>query len=136
MVQVEVNQLEEAKTKEMEDLRKNLLKVTNEAALTVLGLNNELSLLERQYVMCHNECLKWEMQLAEIRNCISEKQLEEEKLIDALFQIYRLLLRHSGQETKHCRTDVEHLFDTIKEEVTILEGVLEIAKEKLKPILK
>ncbi|KAL5290617.1 CCDC42 family protein [Megaselia abdita] len=134
LVQVEVNMHEENKTKEMEDLRKNLLRVTNEAALTVLGLNNELSQMERQYVMCRNECLKWEMTLTEIRNSISEKQLEEERLIDALFQMYRLLLRHSGRDAKYCRTDVENLFDVIREEVDILEQVLKIAKQELTPI--
>lgn len=126
--------LEEIKTNEMEDLRKNLLRVTNEAALTVLGLNNELSLMERQYVMCRNECLKWELKLTEIRNNISEKQLEEEKLVDALFQMYRLVLRHSGKDAKYCRTDVEHLFDTVREEVSIMEQVLKIAQEHLTPL--
>lgn len=134
MVQVEVNALEESKAKEVEDLRKNLLHVTNEAALTVLGLNNELSQMERQYVICRNECLKWELTLADIRDSISEKQLEEERLVDALFQMYRLVLRLSGKDAKYCRTDVEHLFDIIKEEVHIIEQVLKIAEQELTPI--
>lgn len=133
MVQVEVNMLEESKTNEMEDIRKNLLHVTNEAALTVLGLNNELSQMERQYVMCRNECLKWELTLTQVRDSIAEKQLEEERLVDALFQMYRLVLRHSHRDAKYCRTDVENLFDVIKEEVHILEQVLKIASEELTP---
>lgn len=126
--------LEDKKTKEMEDLRKNLLRVTNEAALTVLGLNNELSQMERQYVMCRNECLKWELILSEIRDRIAEKQLEEERLVDALFQMYRLVLRHNGKDAKHCRTDIEHLFDCIKEEAHVLEKVLKIASRELTPL--
>lgn len=133
-VQVEVNMLEENKTTEMEDIRKNLLRVTNEAALTVLGLNNELSQMERQYEAYRNECLKWESTLTEVRNTISERELEEERIVDSLFQMYRLLLRHTGKESKYCRTDIQRLFDNIKEEVHILEQVLEIAKKELTPV--
>lgn len=46
IAQVEIVEMEELKIKEIEDMRQKMVQATNDAALTVMGLNNELSELE------------------------------------------------------------------------------------------
>ena len=44
--QVEIAEMEKGKVKEIEEMRENMVTATNTAALTVMGLNNELAELE------------------------------------------------------------------------------------------
>lgn len=46
IAQVEIAEMEEEKIRAIEEMREKMVKATNEAALTVMGLNNELSELE------------------------------------------------------------------------------------------
>lgn len=46
IAQVEIAEMEEEKIRAIEDMREKMVKATNEAALTVMGLNNELAELE------------------------------------------------------------------------------------------
>lgn len=46
IAQVEISEIEQEKIKSIENMRQEMVKATNEAALTVMGLNNELAELE------------------------------------------------------------------------------------------
>lgn len=46
IAQVEIGEMEEEKIKAIEVMRSKMVQATNEAALTVMGLNNELAALE------------------------------------------------------------------------------------------
>lgn len=46
IAQVEIVEMEEIKIKEIERMREKMVQATNDASLTVMGLNNELSELE------------------------------------------------------------------------------------------
>lgn len=133
LVQYEVQLYQEEKNEEIENLRKKMIELSKESALTVLGLNNELSFMDKQYQHYRNECLKWERILSKAQDKIAEKQLEAERMRDAIYQMYVLLRRTTGRFPYILRTDSENLFDAIKEEVCVLEEVLKLAKKKLKP---
>ena len=126
-VQVEVNEIVTNKLLELEEIRNSLARFSNEAALAVLGMNNELSKIQRQYDEYHNECLEKEMTLTRVRDTIANNQLETETLIDAVAQIYRLLCRHQGSNPKHLRVNIEQITDSICEEMKLLEDVLHYA---------
>lgn len=46
IAQVEIGEMEEGTIKKIEEMRENMVQATNEAALTVMGLDNELADLE------------------------------------------------------------------------------------------
>lgn len=46
IAQVEIGEMEEEKIRSIEMMRSKMVHATNEAALTVMGLNNELAALE------------------------------------------------------------------------------------------
>lgn len=46
IAQVEIGEMEEGTNKKIEEMREKMVQATNEAALTVMGLDNELADLE------------------------------------------------------------------------------------------
>lgn len=46
IAQVEIGEMEEGTIKKIEEMREKMVQATNEAALTVMGLDNELADLE------------------------------------------------------------------------------------------
>lgn len=48
IAQVEIIEMEESTIKKIEEMREKMVQATNEAALTVMGLDNELADLEVQ----------------------------------------------------------------------------------------
>lgn len=77
LAQVEISQLGQQKLGEIEDMRKRMLKLTNEAALTVLGLKNDLSRLERSYNEFRVLGQKWEKILARGKLAISANYMNK-----------------------------------------------------------
>lgn len=122
--------MEDDKCKQMSDMLKELVKVTNDSAFLVLGMNNELTRLERTYSNLQTECRKWESTLTTVFNSIAEHSLTRERILDGIYQLYGLLCRRSGTSMDLCRTDVAPMLDFIKEEVWILRAVLEKLEKK------
>ncbi|XP_030377382.1 uncharacterized protein LOC115626223 [Scaptodrosophila lebanonensis] len=130
LAQVEINNLEQQKTQEIEEMRKQMVKITNEAALTVLGLKNDLARLERSYNQSRSLCLKWEKILAGVKDSISTNYLAKERTLDAVNVLYRLLCRRRDMEPTYMRSDVENCMDFIKEEVELLKAILKQFEER------
>lgn len=129
-VQQEVSVMEEEKCNQMSDMLKELVKVTNNSAFMVLGMNNELTQMERTYINLQTECRKWEATLATVFNSIAEHSLTRERILDGIYQLYGLLCRRSEVSMSLCRGDVALMLDFIKEEVWILRAVLEKLEKK------
>lgn len=122
--------MEEEKCNKMSDMLKELVKITNDSAFLVLGMNNELTQMERTYVNLQTECRKWEATLATVFTNIAEHNLTRERILDGVYQLYGLLCRRSGTSMDLCRVDVGKMLDFIKEEICILRAVVEKLEEK------
>lgn len=94
---MEISQLDQQKLGEIEDMRKRMLKLTNEAALTVLGLKNDLSRLERSYNEFRVLGQKWEKILAKSKMAISSNFMNRYRTVDAVSTLFRMLCRRGGE---------------------------------------
>jgi len=130
-------------------MRQRMVQITNEAALSVLGLKNDLARLERSYNESRMQCLRWEKILAITKDAINNSYMEKERTIDAITNLHRILCRRRGEILKcqdkriayiwsefiitiffadipffAARGDFGKLLDSIKNEVEILTGVM------------
>ncbi|XP_039959966.1 kinetochore protein Nuf2-like [Bactrocera tryoni] len=124
LAQVEISRLEQEKFMEIEEMRKRMVKVTNEAALTVLGLKNDLAELERSYNKARSECLHWERILANAKDCVATNELNKDRALDGIRDIYRMLRRRQGRDPLFQRHEVEKELDFIKDEIELLKEVV------------
>ncbi|XP_030377385.1 uncharacterized protein LOC115626226 [Scaptodrosophila lebanonensis] len=124
LAQVEINKLEMQKIQEIEEMRKTMLKVTNEAALTVLGLKNDLAKLERSYNNSRTMCLKMEKILGTTKDTVTMNDLDKDRTLDCVQILYRLLCKRRDIDASFSRRDVESSMDFIKREVELLVRVL------------
>ncbi|XP_052851080.1 uncharacterized protein LOC128261426 isoform X2 [Drosophila gunungcola] len=124
LAQVEINKLEHQKLLEIESMRQRMVQITNEAALTVLGLKNDLARLERSYNESRVQCLRWEKILASTKDAINNSYMDKERTIDAITNLHRILCRRRDIPSSSARGDLVKLLDSIKNEVEILTGVL------------
>lgn len=97
LAQVEINDLKNTKLQEIEDMRMLMVKITNEAALTVLGLKNDLAKLERSYNQSRALGLKWEKTLNACKDAVSINELDKERALDSIQILYRMLCRRRGE---------------------------------------
>ncbi|KAH8377950.1 hypothetical protein KR093_008057 [Drosophila rubida] len=97
LAQMEINELKMQKLQEIEDMRQHMVKITSEAALTVLGLKNDLSVVERTYNNSRAQCLKWEKILEVTKDTIATHYLEKQRTKDAVNALYVTLCRRRGK---------------------------------------
>lgn len=100
LAQVEINELGAQKLKEIEEMRQRMVQLTSEAALTVLGLKNDLARLERSYVHSRATCLKWEKILSACKDATISYNLDKERMFDGIQILYRLLCKRRGMPWK------------------------------------
>ncbi|XP_017042725.1 uncharacterized protein LOC108089120 isoform X2 [Drosophila ficusphila] len=132
LAQVEINKLEHEKLVEIENMRQRMVQITNEAALTVLGLKNDLARLERSYNESRVQCLRWEKILADTKDEISNSYMNKERTIDAISNLHRILCRRRDIPFTSARLELGKMLDSIKNEVEILTGVLkQVEKESM-----
>ncbi|XP_068145883.1 cilia- and flagella-associated protein 73-like [Drosophila tropicalis] len=124
LAQVEIRDLEEKKLQEIEEMRQQMVKVTNEAALTVLGLKNDLSRLERSYNQSRVLCLKWEKILTNTKDTIANNAMDKERTLDAINMLYRTLCQRRDVLPSIPRSEVEPQLDYIKTEIEVLNAIL------------
>lgn len=97
LAQVEINDLENKKLQEIEEMRLRMVKITNEAALTVLGLKNDLAKLERSYNQSRALGLRWETTLSLCKDTIANNDLDKDRALDGLQILYRMLCKRRGE---------------------------------------
>lgn len=97
LAQVEISQLEQQKLQEIEKMRQRMVQITNEAALSVLGLKNDLARLERSYNESRVQCLRWEKILANSKDAITNSFMDKDRTLDAINNLYRILCRRRGE---------------------------------------
>ncbi|XP_023172561.1 uncharacterized protein LOC111600597 [Drosophila hydei] len=124
LAQVEINELENTKLQEIEEMRLRMVKITNEAALTVLGLKNDLAKLERSYNQSRALGLRWEKTLSLCKDTISNNDLDKDRALDGLQILYRMLCKRRDIDAHYNRRDVEKSVDFIKREIELLTLVL------------
>lgn len=94
LAQVEIQNLEYEKLGEIEEIRKTMVKVTNEAALMMLGLKNELSSLERAYLEARGQCRRWERVIGKTKQLLDENNLETVRTLSGIDHMYHMLTKH------------------------------------------
>ncbi|EDV98726.1 uncharacterized protein LOC6566849 [Drosophila grimshawi] len=124
LAQVEITELENKKLQEIEEMRKRMVKITNEAALTVLGLKNDLAKLERSYNESRALGLKWEKTLSICKDTVRSNDLDKERALDGIQIIYRMLCKRRDIDATFNRREVEKCLDFIKREFELLTLVL------------
>ncbi|KAH8274057.1 hypothetical protein KR044_009423 [Drosophila immigrans] len=124
LAQVEINELEVQKLQEIEQMRQHMVKITSEAALTVLGLKNDLSIVERSYNESRALCLKWEKILEATKDVIAAHYLEKQRNIDAVHSLYLMLCRRRNIVPDIRRRNMGQILDFIKRELDLLQELL------------
>ncbi|EDW57724.1 coiled-coil domain-containing protein 42 like-2 [Drosophila virilis] len=124
LAQLEISELENKKLQEIEAMRQHMVKITNEAALAVLGLKNDLSKLERSYNESRALCYRWEKILAHTKDVIAANYLEKQRSMDAIDTLYHILCRRRNLAPDIWRKNIEGQLDFIKIELEILQGML------------
>lgn len=129
LAQVEISRLEQEKIQEIEQMRKRMVKVTNEAALTVLGLKNDLAELERSYNQARTECSKWEKIMANAKDTVANHDLNKDRALDGIHYMYRLLCkRRSMMCIKYFTKMSQILFGELK--ISLLRQMFSILFKK------
>ncbi|XP_061400048.1 coiled-coil domain-containing protein 42 like-2-like [Musca vetustissima] len=126
LAQVEISRLEQEKLQEIEEMRQRMVKLTNEAALTVLGLKNDLAELERSYNQARAECSKWEKIMANAKDTVATHDLNKDRALDGIHYMYRLLCKRRNMDPLYQRNEIEKQLDYIKDEIELL---IEVNKE-------
>ncbi|XP_055378546.1 uncharacterized protein LOC129610161 [Condylostylus longicornis] len=131
LAQTEIAELEQEKIKSIEDMRQKMVKATNDAELTILGLTTHLTELERAYNDARSESFKWEKLMATTKDCIAENELTCDRVMDAIQNMYKILCKRNEIDPEYKREDIESILDFIKDEVEILQTVVKICHQKL-----
>lgn len=131
LAQVEISEMEQSKIKSIEEMKQEMVNATNDAAMTIMGLNNELAELERGYNIAQAENLKWEKILSETKNYISDNKLKSIRLIDSIHGLYNMLIKRNGEKKVISPENYEEILDYIKEELQILQEIVRLSSAKI-----
>ncbi|KAH8244771.1 hypothetical protein KR032_000024 [Drosophila birchii] len=129
LAQVEINQLKSQKLNEIEEMRQRMVQITSEAALTVLGLKNDLARLERSYVHSRAMCLKWEKCLGACKDAPANYTLDKDRMMDGIQILYRLLCRRRDMVSYLHRNEIDRILGFVMGEITLLSSVLRQLEE-------
>jgi len=144
LAQVEINKLESLKLNEIEEMRQRMVQITSDAALTVLGLKNDLARLDRSYVNSRATCLKWEKILSTCKDTTSHYNLDKERMLDGIQILYRMLCKRRGESLNSCDLviscinlflidivpsyhsyEIDHIMTFAMREISLLSAVLQ-----------
>jgi hypothetical protein len=131
LAQVEISDMQQEKIQSIEKMRQDMVTATDTAALTVMGLANELAGLERCYRNAKTKSLKWERVLATTKNFIADNELTTNRLLDSIQHLYNLLSKRAGDDIVHSRENPEAMLDYIKEETEILQKVVRLSQQQM-----
>lgn len=131
LAQVEISEMEQSKIKSIEEMKQEMVNATNDAAMTIMGLNNELAELEKGYNIAQAENLKWEKILSETKNYISNNKLKSIRLIDSIHGLYNMLIQRNGDKKVISPENYEEILDYIKEELQILQEIVRLSSVKI-----
>ncbi|XP_041451203.1 uncharacterized protein LOC111079098 [Drosophila obscura] len=124
LAQVEISQLQNQKLEEIEKMRKRMVQLTSEAALTVLGLKNDLGRMERSYNQARQTCLKWEKILSSCKDVIANNNLDKERSLDCIVSLYRMLCKRRGIKPSLRAYEMPLILDFIRREVSLWNEVI------------
>ncbi|XP_001356279.1 uncharacterized protein [Drosophila pseudoobscura] len=124
LAQVEISQLQLQKLEEIENMRNRMLLMTNEAALTVLGLKNDLGRMERSYSQARQTCLKWEKILTSCKDVIANNNLDKECSMECILTLYKMICKRRGIKPSLRSYEMPLILDFIKYEVDLWNDVL------------
>ncbi|XP_034666946.1 cilia- and flagella-associated protein 73-like [Drosophila subobscura] len=124
LAQVEISQVQSHKIEEIEQMRQRMLQVTSKAALTVLGLRNDLGRLERSYNQARQTCLQWETILSSCKDVIANNNLDKERSIDCLVTLYKMLCKRRDIKPSLRTYEMPLILDFIKRELSLWNDVI------------
>ncbi|EDV54674.1 uncharacterized protein LOC6549452 [Drosophila erecta] len=125
LAQVEINKLESQKLNEIEEMRQRMVQITSDAALTVLGLKNDLARLDRSYVNSRATCLKWEKILSVCKDTTSLYNLDKERMFDGIQILYRMLCKRRDIVPSYHSYEIDKILSFIMREMSLLSSVLQ-----------
>ncbi|KAH8282320.1 hypothetical protein KR054_006865 [Drosophila jambulina] len=125
LAQLEITQLKNQKLHEIEEMRQRMVQITSEAALTVLGLKNDLARLERSYVHSRAQCLKWEKSLSACKDFPSNYNLDKDRMFDGIQVLYRMLCKRRDLVPSHHSYEIDTIMKFVMDEINILSSVLQ-----------
>lgn len=131
VAQVEISEMDLEKVNAIEKMRQAMIKATNEAALTVMGLTNELADLEMNYNLAQSVAEKWEKILSTTKNFISDNELKTFQLIDSIRHLYNVLATRNGEEQRIESSKYEEMLDYIKDELEILQSIVNVSHNRM-----
>lgn len=123
LAQLEITNLDNQKLYEIEQMRRRMIQLTNEASLTILGLKNNLTELERSYNHSRTLCSKWEKILSNCKHALAEQFLHKYRAKYAIRHMYHLLCKRRGSD-EYSKRSIEDQLDVIKEEVELMQEIL------------
>ncbi|XP_017069643.2 uncharacterized protein LOC108106905 [Drosophila eugracilis] len=125
LAQVEITELENQKLHEVEVMRQRMVQITSDAALTVLGLKNDLARLDRSYVNSRATCLKWEKILSTCKDATSNYNLDKERMHDGIQILYRMLCKRRDIVPSYHSHDIDKILTFAMREISLLSSVLQ-----------
>ncbi|XP_055920227.1 eukaryotic translation initiation factor 3 subunit A-like [Eupeodes corollae] len=130
LAQKEIAEMEKEKYKDIESKRAEMAKIASEAALKTLGFMNELTQMEKEYKSARSDCLKWEKVLADVKDSIAEDELTKKRMFDGIHLMYRDLCKRRGINPYHKKLNIEKQLDFIRDEIEILQKVVNGCRQK------
>ncbi|KAH8255637.1 hypothetical protein KR038_007728 [Drosophila bunnanda] len=124
LAQVEINQLKSQKLNEIEEMRQRMVQITSDAALTVLGLKNDLARLERSYVHSRAMCLKWEKCLSACKDAPAKFTLDKDRMMDGILILYRILCKRRDMVPCLHGYELDRILSFVMHEINLLSSVL------------
>lgn len=97
LAQIEIDDIQPQIVSDVKEMQQNMTQAVNEAALTVMGIINELDLLERRYLTSRAQCLMWERRLVEARDIIADNETTRLCLFEQIKLIYLILCKRRGK---------------------------------------
>ena len=89
------------------------------------------SFSQRSYKEAKTETLKWEKVLQTTKDHISGSELQTISLVDSIQHLYTLLATRNNDKVKFKRFDVGNQLDYIKDEMEVLENIIQRAEKKM-----
>lgn len=113
----------------LENARSNMMKLTEEKELVIMGLNNEVADLQGRHDTAMNKAFKWEATVVEIKNIAVKKIAEINQVRRTCWIIYLQMCKRKEIEPEIAENDIEKQLVFIKKTLAELKGITAISKK-------
>ncbi|XP_059609088.1 calcium-binding and coiled-coil domain-containing protein 1 [Phlebotomus argentipes] len=130
--QREISMIEKEKLREIDNLKRNLVRITGDSVATILGYINRLSELEQNCLRLKQNSLRWERVLKTTKDFIAEENFEAQRIQESIKHLHKLLFaRHGRQHFRDKVSSLEKQLEEIRQEVKILKLIVQTSHEHI-----